>query len=185
VRLGNGLVKGLALCGCDAELELRGLARTVASGEGASAPGGAAVNFVEVGELGCERSVGSFLKNYRGHTKRGLVSKWHVDEAVVRQRRHGRNASALLSTTLGTGGNEQSGILAPEGALRPLSAGLVPEGLELCGKVSVASGDAEQDAVKGFELGWIVKDGHIWLGWGVHLGEDLLWEGFGDSKGTR
>lgn len=53
MRLGNGLVESLALGSGNVELELGGLARAVAGGEGACAPGGAAVDLVEVGEHGC------------------------------------------------------------------------------------------------------------------------------------
>jgi hypothetical protein len=52
VGLGNSLVEGLALRSRNVELQLGRLARTVAGGEGAGAPGGAAVDFVEVGEHG-------------------------------------------------------------------------------------------------------------------------------------
>lgn len=52
MRLGNSLVKSLALCRRNVELELGGLTGAVAGGEGSCAPGGAAVDFVEVGELG-------------------------------------------------------------------------------------------------------------------------------------
>jgi hypothetical protein len=50
VRLSNRLVKRLALRRRNVELELAGLARAVAGGEGACAPGGAAVDFLKVGE---------------------------------------------------------------------------------------------------------------------------------------
>jgi hypothetical protein len=52
VRLSHSLVKRLALRSRNVELELGGLAGAVAGGEGSCAPGGAAVDFVEVGELG-------------------------------------------------------------------------------------------------------------------------------------
>lgn len=65
VRLSNCLVKGLALRLGDAELEGSGLARTVAGGESTSAPGGATVDLVEVGELSCYRI---------SHCPRDLVS---------------------------------------------------------------------------------------------------------------
>jgi hypothetical protein len=52
VGLCNSLVEGLALRSRNVELQLGRLARTVAGGEGAGAPGGAAVDFVEVGEHG-------------------------------------------------------------------------------------------------------------------------------------
>jgi hypothetical protein len=53
VCLGNSLVEGLALRRRNVELELSGLAGTVASGEGTCAPWGAAVDLLEVGEHAC------------------------------------------------------------------------------------------------------------------------------------
>ena len=41
----------------------------------------------------------------------------------------------------------------------PLLAGLVPEGLELCGEVAVAGGNAEEDSVEFFEDGGVVEGG--------------------------
>jgi hypothetical protein len=52
VCLGYGLVERLALRGRNIEFELAGLAGAVAGAEGTSAPGGAAVDFFEVGEHG-------------------------------------------------------------------------------------------------------------------------------------
>lgn len=93
---------------------------------------------------------------------------------------HGSKAGALLATTLGAGGNEETGVLAPEASLLPLLASLVPEGLELGGEVAVTCGDTEEDTVKLLEDGWVVDDGHIGLGGGVHLLEDLLGKCLGD-----
>lgn len=53
MRLGDGLVECLALSSRNGELERSGLARAVAGSEGACAPGRTAVDFLEVGELGC------------------------------------------------------------------------------------------------------------------------------------
>ena len=66
----------------------------------------------------------------------------------------------------------------------PLLARLVPEGLELCGEVAVAGGDAEEDSVEFFEDGGVVEGGDRGvLGGCVHLVEDVLGEGLGDSAG--
>jgi hypothetical protein len=70
------------------------------------------------------------------HGESGLVSKGNVDETVVHERAHASNSSGLLSAAEGTGGDENTGVLAPEATLLPLLAGLVPEGLELCGEVA-------------------------------------------------
>jgi hypothetical protein len=166
--LGNGLVKGLTLSASNVELKLRRLPRTVASRKGASAPGATTVDLVEVGE----------------HAKGRLVSEGHVDESVVDKRAHAGNGRGFLAATEGACGNEDAGVFAPEGTLLPLLARLVPEGLELCGEVAVACGDAEEDAVEFFEDGGVVerRDGGV-LGWGVHLVEDFLGEGLGDSGG--
>jgi hypothetical protein len=117
-----------------------------------------------------------------GLTESSLVTKRNVDEAVVRQGRHASDSSALLSATQGTGGNEHSSVLAPEASLSPLLASLVPEGLELRWEVSVTGGDTEQDAVKGFELGGVLEDGHIGLGRRIHLVEDILGERLGNLE---
>lgn len=114
-------------------------------------------------------------------TKSSLVSQRHIDESVVSKRAHARNRCALLATSEGTSGDEEASVLAPEGALRPLLASLVPEGLELCGEVAVAGGDAEEDTVKSLELSGVVENAHISLGGCVHLGQDFLGEGLGDS----
>jgi hypothetical protein len=67
-----------------------------------------------------------------------------------------------------------------------LLAGLVPEGLELCGEVAVSGGDTKEDAVEFLKRGWVVKDGHVGgLGRSVHLGENIFGKGLGDSVGER
>lgn len=117
----------------------------------------------------------------RGLTESSLVSQRNVDEAVVSKRAHAGNGSALLSTSKGTSRDEHAGVLAPERALSPLLASLVPEGLELCWEVAVTGGDAEEDAVKGLELGGVLENADIGLGRGVHLGEHLLGKSLGNS----
>lgn len=194
MRLGNSLVESLALSGGNVELELGGLARTVAGREGTCAPGRAAVDLVEVGEHGYKQCISNqihclktFVKveGMWGLTECSLISQRNIDESVVRKRAHASNSSALLSTTKGTSRDEHARVLAPERALRPLLAGLVPEGLELCWEVAVTRGDAEEDAVKGLKLGGVLEDADVGLGGRVHLGEDILGEGLGDSKEGR
>lgn len=133
--------------------------------EGPRTPRRTTVHLVEIGEL----------------AKGGLVSQRHIDHAVMSERAHGRNASGLLSSTDAGGGNEQSGVLAPEATLLPLGAGGVEEGFPLSGEVAVAGGDTEQDAVVLLEFGRCDdRDGRI-LRWGIHLLEDFLRQGLLDS----
>jgi hypothetical protein len=102
---------------------------------------------------------------------------------VVGKGAHAGNSSALLSATHGAGGDEHAGVLAPEGALRPLLSGGVPEGLELCRKVAVTCGNTEEDAVKGLELRGVLDGLDIGVLWGcVHLGEDFLGKCLGDLE---
>jgi hypothetical protein len=116
-------------------------------------------------------------------TEGGLVSERNVDEAVVGQGAHASNSSALLSATEGTGADEHAGVLAPEGALCPLLASGVPEGLELRGEVAVTCGDTEEDAVKGLELRGVLDGAHVGvLGGCVHLGENFLGKSLGDLE---
>lgn len=89
------------------------------------------MNLIKVGEL----------------SKSVLVTQWHVEETMVAQSRHGSESGALLSTTLGTGSDEETGVFAPVGTGLPLTTGGVPEGLPLRGEVSVTSGDAEEEGV--------------------------------------
>lgn len=117
---GDSLVEGLALSLSDTELESGRLARAVASREGTGTPGGSAVDLVEVGEV----------------SEGGLVSERDVDESVMGQGGHAGDSSALLSATEGSGGDEETSVLAPERTLRPLLSRLVPECLDLCGEVT-------------------------------------------------
>lgn len=125
------------------------------------------MNLLKVGELG----------------KGSLVTKGNVDEAVVDESRHGGDSGGLLATTEGTGADEHASVLAPEGALLPLLAGLVPEGLELGGEVAVTGGDTEEDTVESLKLGGVVQGGDVGgLGRSVHLVEDVLGQGLGDLE---
>jgi hypothetical protein len=85
MSLGHSLVKGLALCRRNIELQLGGLARAVTGRECTCTPGGAAVDFFEVGEHGwfvSENEVHTGVVNV--HTEGSLVSQRDVDEAVMR-----------------------------------------------------------------------------------------------------
>lgn len=56
-----------------------------------------------------------------------LVSEGNVDEAVVHESGERVRDGDLLSTTLGTSGNEDTAHLAREGALAPQRACSIPE----------------------------------------------------------
>jgi hypothetical protein len=165
VSLGDSLPESLALSLSNAELERRGLAGAVTGGEGTSAPRRATVDLIEVGQVGeCV-----------------LVAEGNVDEAVVSKGAHGGDAGRLLATTLGAGADEQTGVLAPVGAVGPLLARVVKESLPLRGEVAVAGGDTEEDGVVLLEGGGVGQEGNIGgLAGSAHLGQDLLGEGLRD-----
>lgn len=77
----------------------------------------------------------------------GLVAERDVDEAVVGEGAHGGNGGRLLATSDGTGGDKETGVLAPVATRGPDATGFVPEGLPLSGEVTVASGNTEEDGV--------------------------------------
>lgn len=70
-------------------------------------------------------------------SENGLVSERDVDDTVVGEGREGVHDGRLLTTTGGTSGNKDTGILAPEGTSLPLTTSLVPEGLPLGREVAV------------------------------------------------
>ena len=133
--------------------------------EGTGTPGATTVNLVQVAEL----------------SEDGLVAQRNVDEAVVSESAHRGKGSGLLTTTLGTGRNEKTGVLAPEATSGPNATGLVPEGLPLSGEVTVTGGDTEQNSVEGEEVGRL-NNGVAGLGRSVHLAQNFLAEGLGDPK---
>ena len=166
--LGNSLVEGLTLSRGNAQFKLSRLPATITTREGTSTPRASTVDLLQVGQ----------------HGEGSLVTQGHVDETVVHKRAHAGNGSSLLATSHGSGGNEDTGVFTPEAALLPLLARLVPEGLELRGEVAVAGGDTEEDSVKLFEDGGVFEDRDRGvLGGCVHLVENLLGEGLGDSIG--
>jgi hypothetical protein len=112
----------------------------------------------------------------------GLVAERNVDDAVVSESAHGSESSALLSTALGAGADEQAGVLAPEATSLPLAAGAVPERPPLRGEVAVAGGNAHKEGIVLLEDGWVADlgDGGV-LGGSVHLGQDIVGESLGDA----
>ncbi len=158
-------VESLALLSGKLELVLGGLARAITSREGTSAPGAAATD----------------LRKIRKDGECSLVAEGHVDEAVMSQRRHGRNGCAFLTTTLGARRDEQAGVLSPVSSGLPLVSGLVPERLPLCWEVAVSGWDTEEEGVILLELLRVAESGDVLvLGRSVHLGQDLFWKGLRD-----
>lgn len=126
------------------------------------------MNLVEVGQLGED----------------GLVAERNVDETVVGEGAHGSKAGGLLTTTLGTGGNEETSVLAPVATGGPDTTSAVPEGLPLSGEVTVASGDTEENGVV-LKEGVGLSNGVAGLGGSVHLSQNIVGEGLGDSRRYR
>ena len=113
VGLGDGLVEDSALNGGELKLLRGGLAAAVGTGEGTGTPGAATMDLAKVGDL-----------------REGLgVTERNVENSMVSEGRHGGNGGRLLTTTEGTGGDEETGVLAVETTAGPESTGLVPEGL--------------------------------------------------------
>lgn len=182
---GNGLVEGLALSGGNLKLKGGRLAGTVGTletrwsardtyrggcvmltySEGTSTPGATTVNLVQVAQLGED----------------GLVAQGNVDEAVVSESAHRGKSSGLLTTTLGTGGDEETGVLAPVATRAPDATGLVPEGLPLSREVTVTGRDTEQNSVEGEEIGGL-SNGVASLSRSVHLSQNFVAEGLGDPR---
>ena len=168
VDLVDVLEEGLTLSLSDRELKFGRLTGTISTSEGTGTPGATTVDLLKVGKL----------------TEGGLVAQGNVDETVVSQSAHGSNGSRLLATTEGTGGDEETGILAPVTTRGPDTASLVPEGFPLGREVTVASGNTEQNGIvlkEGVRLG----NGVVGLGGSVHLGQDLIGESLGDSAGSK
>ena len=100
---------------------------------------------------------------------------------MVSQGRHGGNDSALLSTTWSSSGDEDTSVLAPIPAVRPLASSRVPESLPLGREVTITGGDAEKERIVLLERCG-VGDGDIGgLRGRVHLGENFSRESLGDS----
>ena len=99
---------------------------------------------------------------------------------MMRERAHGRQRRALLSASLGGGGNEDTDVFAVKPARLPLLPGLVPERLPLGGEGAVAGRDAEEEGVVLFEL--VRRDDRDGTGLAgrVHLGEHFVRESFLD-----
>lgn len=133
--------------------------------KGTSTPGATTVDLTQVGQL----------------TEGGLVAKGNVDQAMVSKSAHGSESRGLLATTLSTGRDEQTSVLAPVAATGPDTTGLVPESLPLGGEVTVAGRDTEEESIVFGEVDWVTQNGDGGgLGRGVHLGQDIVGEGLSD-----
>ena len=113
-------------------------------------------------------------------TEGGLVSQRDIEEAVMSESAHGSDTGRLLTTALGTSGDEKTGIFAPVATGAPDSASLVPESLPLGREVTITSGDTEEDGIVLKELVGF-GNGVGGLGRSVHLGQNLIGESLGNS----
>lgn len=114
----------LALDFRNLELERAGLPAAVRRRQRTSAPGRAAVDLCQVGELA--KAVG--------------VAEGHEDDAVVGEGRDGVGNGGFLTSAGGRGAHEHARVLLGEGALAPEDTGLVPERLCICARSECADG---------------------------------------------
>lgn len=87
---------------------------------------------------------------------------------MVSESGDGVNDRGLLSSSHGTGGNEDTSVLAPVCTAAPLASGRVPEGLPLSWEVTIAGWDTEEKGIVFLE-GLGVDDRVVGLLWCVHL----------------
>ncbi len=120
------------------------------------------------------------LGQSRDLLKGSLVSERDVDDAVVYKSRHGGNNSALLPTAWSGSRDEDTRVLAPQSSRCPQTAGGIPEILPLRWEVSVTSWDTNQESIISRE-NFGGDNWDVWLSRGMHLGENLLWQGLWDS----
>lgn len=97
------------------------------------------------------------------------------------QGRDGVHDGDFLSTTWGGGRNEDSGEFSPESSGLPLATGAIPEGFPLSGEVTETGWNTEEESIVCCERCW-VDDGNVGLGGCVHLGQDILGKGLGNSR---
>jgi hypothetical protein len=179
--LGDGLVEGLALDRTDLELESRWLPRTVASSEGARTPW-ATCRLVSKGLLWPLIAHTTMNLRQVGKLREGLrVSEGNEDNSVVGQRAQGVGDSGLLSSSGGSGGDEDTGVFAGEGTTGPEATGGIPEGLPLTGEVTVTGGDTEEEGIEFLQV-VNTDDGVIRLGWRMQDGEEVWGESLRDPE---
>ena len=94
---------------------------------------------------------------------------------------HCRDGSALLSSPLRSGGDEQTTVFPPVTTSIPHLAGGIPEGFPLGREVAVASWNTHKECIVLLELFSGDEGDLLALPRGVHFGEDFLGEGLLDS----
>jgi hypothetical protein len=92
---------------------------------------------------------------------------------MMGQSRNRSNDSALLSTTRGTGGDENTSVLAPVSASGPLTSSGIPESLPLSWEVTITGWNAEEECIVTLE-GFGIDDWDIGLGGCVHLQKEWM-----------
>lgn len=129
-------------------------------GKGSGAPWATTTDLGQVGEQG----------------EGGLVSEWDVDDTVMSKCAQSIDNSGFLSSSWGRGRDKDAGIFTPVASGLPLLAGRIPECLPLRREISVAGGNAKQEAVVRLEsIGGGERDIGV-FGGRVHLGKHFLRE---------
>ena len=95
--------------------------------------------------------------------------------SVVCHGRHSGNDRALLSTTRGTGRDEDTGVFAIISTGAPLAASGIPESLPLSWEVTITGGNANEERIVALE-GLGIDDWDIGLGRSVHLKRRMISE---------
>ena len=142
----------------------------------------------QVGVTTCRNSTGApwtSASDFFGllHWLEGLgVTQWYIDDAMMGKGAHCRKGSALLSSPLRSGGNEQATVFTPVTTSEPHLASGIPEGFPLGGEISVTSWNTHKESIVFLEL----FSGDEWdvfaLLRDVHFGEDILRQGLFDSS---
>lgn len=164
-NLGDGLVEGFTLNSGHFKFELRGLTRTVRASKGSSTPGRSSMYLLKVGI----------------ESKCVFIAHGYIDDSVVGKGGHGIEGSDLLTSTGGSSGNKDSGVLTVKSTLGPETSSGIPKSLPLGREVSVSGGDSQKKGVvrcKDFRT----NDGIFALGRRMHLGKNLLRKSFGDLE---
>ena len=142
----------------------------------------------QFGVITCRKSTGAPWTSAFGlfeltHWLEGFgVTQWYIDDAMMGKGAHCRNGSALLSSPLRSGGNEQTTIFTPVTTSEPHLASGIPEGFPLGGEVSVTSWNTHKESIVFLELLRSDEGDVCALPRRVHLGEDFLREGLLDSS---
>jgi hypothetical protein len=113
------------------------------------------------------------LKAYFQNDQRPLIGMPLT--SVVCHGRHNGNDRALLSTTRGTGRDEDTGVFAIISTGSPLAASGIPERLPLSWEVTITGGNANEERIVALE-GLGIDDWDIGLGRSVHLKRRMISE---------